>query len=296
MVWSSSGSDGAYPTVPGSSPSRPRRSSAPRSRTTTSARPWRALDFDGDGYADLAVGRPGRGPHRRPRRRGGRHDPLRHGEGLSGSQLEADRRAERQAPVRRLRRRARHRRPGRRRLPRPRGRCGRRPGRPLVTDDNPPSGTQILFGGKGGITTTGTELLQRRPRRRPAGPPLRVGARLADVDADGRLGPGRRLRGCERRGRRAPGARWYCPAPRGPGGVPSAPPRRRPAAAGPVVVGNVQGDARPEIVVGVPSTDADTDPGSLQVVRLAGSGSATTGAARALRPGRRRVARDRGFG
>ncbi|MGI3786382.1 MAG: hypothetical protein ACRYG2_37035, partial [Janthinobacterium lividum] len=149
-----------------------------------------------------------------------------------------------------------------------------------VKDDNPPSGTvTLLYGGKAGIHTSGSKQLLGN---HGDSWDFRFGSTLAvaDVDADSRLDVVVVSAGENAEGAAHDGSLSYCP---GTAGGPTVCHRllhnRDLRNAGPVVVGNVAGDARPEIVVGVPTTDDDTDPGSLQVVRLSGSGSATTGAA-----------------
>lgn len=146
-----------------------------------------------------------------------------------------------------------------------------------VNDDNPPSGTvTVLHGGKSGIRTSGSTRLRGDRGDRWD---YRFGSALAvaDVDADGRLDVVVLSQGSNNEGAAHDGSLSYCPGTKsGPTACRRLLHNRDLPDAGPVVVGNVQGDARPEIVVGVPSTDDDTDPGSLQVVRLAGTGSATT--------------------
>ena len=148
-----------------------------------------------------------------------------------------------------------------------------------VTDDNPPSGTvTVLHGSRKGIRTSGSTLL-RGDRGQSWDHRFGSALAVADVDADGRADLVVVSEGSNHEAAAHPGSLSYCPGTaQGPVTCRRLLHDRDLQAAGPVVVGNVQGDVRPEIVVGVPSTDDDTDPGSVQVVRLAGTGAATTGA------------------
>ena len=149
----------------------------------------------------------------------------------------------------------------------------------LTEDDNPSSGTvTVLYGGASGIQTSGSKRL-RGDRGEDWDHHFGSALAIADVDADSRLDLVVVSEGSNAEAAAHPGSLSYC------AGTSSGPTtcrrllhNRALQAAGAVVVGNVQGDARAEIVIGVPTTDADTDPGSLHVVRLAGTGAATTGA------------------
>lgn len=147
-------------------------------------------------------------------------------------------------------------------------------------DDFPASGTvTVLRGSATGITTSGSRLL--RGDRGSAwdhhfGSSLAVG----DVDDDGRADLVVVSEGASADGTAHDGSLSYCAgATAGPTGCRRLLHNARLRTASSLVVGNVQGSSRPEVVVGVPVTDVDSDPGSVQVVRLFGSGPGTTGAA-----------------
>lgn len=141
--------------------------------------------------------------------------------------------------------------------------------------DYPASGTvSVFFGSKGGLTTIGSRLLRRVPGAVEDGG-FGFALAVADVDADDQadlvvLAPGR----AEEDGESLNSAVSYCP------GAPPGPTSCRRLLSGEggtraLVLGNVQGDVRPEIVLGVPS-DSDEDVASLTVLVLSGSGAATS--------------------
>jgi len=151
---------------------------------------------------------------------------------------------------------------------------------PDFPDDFPPSGTvTVLRGSEDGIRTSGSTRLSGD---RGENWDYHFGSALAvaDVDDDGRQDLVVVSEGAQEDGTRQDGSLSYC------AGTASGPTSCRRllhdsdlSNAGQVVVGNVQGSVRPEILVGVPVTDIDSDPGSVQVVQLAGTGTATTATA-----------------
>jgi hypothetical protein len=149
-----------------------------------------------------------------------------------------------------------------------------------VRDDFPPSGTvTVLYGGKDGITSTGSTRLSGN---RGAAWDHHFGSALAiaDVDADSRPDLVVVSEGASEDGASHAGSLSFCAGTSaGPTGCTRLLHNADLRNAGPVVVGNVQGDARPEVLVGTPVTDIDSDPGSVQVVRLFGTGAGTTASA-----------------
>ena len=140
------------------------------------------------------------------------------------------------------------------------------------------SGTvTVLLGGKKGLGAEGSSTLHRVPglvEDHSFGAFLAVG----DVDADGRpdlvvLSQGQ----VDYDGESFRSSVSYCPVPSaGPGAC-----QRLAFTSGgarALVLGDVQGDRRPEIVLGVPEDEED-QPGYLLVLRLSGAGGATSASA-----------------
>jgi hypothetical protein len=147
-------------------------------------------------------------------------------------------------------------------------------------DDFPPSGTvTVLYGGKDGITTEGSKRLSGN-RGDTWDHHFGSALAIADVDADSRPDLVVVSEGASEDGTSHPGSLSFCAGTStGPKGCTRLLHNSDLRNAGPVAVGNVQGDARPEILVGTPVTDIDSDPGSVQVVRLFGTGTGTTASA-----------------
>lgn len=139
----------------------------------------------------------------------------------------------------------------------------------------------VLLGGAKGITTSGSKHFLGQ---QGAGRDYHFASSLAvaDVDADGRpdvvvVSEGA---GDDDDGNDFPGSLSYCAgAEAGPTGCRQLLREGDLGSASTVVVANVAGSARPEVVVGVPVRYAAADAGGLQVVTLSGTGAATTASA-----------------
>ncbi|HEY0237840.1 MAG TPA: FG-GAP-like repeat-containing protein [Friedmanniella sp.] len=149
------------------------------------------------------------------------------------------------------------------------------------TEDNPASGTvTVLFGSRTGLQTSGSRQVhgvRGTDGRQDDG----FGSAIAvtDVDADGRADLVVTAQGSDDDddGSEFPGSVAYCAGSTGgPTGC------RRLARSddlgglAAVVTGNVQGDGRPEIVVGVPTSSIINDAGHLEVLALSGAGDQTS--------------------
>ncbi|GAA3565066.1 FG-GAP repeat protein [Microlunatus spumicola] len=149
-------------------------------------------------------------------------------------------------------------------------------------DDFPASGSvTILYGGKKGVTTSkSTRFLGQQGEEQD----YHFGSSLAvaDVDDDGRadvvvVSEGA---GDDDDGNDTDGSLSYCAGTSaGPTGCRRLLHERSLGSASTVLVANVAGSARPEVVVGVPDNSAATDPGGITVVTLTGTGTATTASA-----------------
>jgi hypothetical protein len=146
-------------------------------------------------------------------------------------------------------------------------------------EDFPASGSvTVLYGGSKGITTSGSK---RFLGDRGDTQDYHFGSSLAvaDVDADGRsdvvvVSEGA---GDDDDGNDFDGSLSYCAgATGGPSGCRRLLHNGSLGSASTVLVANVAGSERPEIVVGVPDNSAATDPGGIQVVTLTGTGAATS--------------------
>jgi hypothetical protein len=147
-------------------------------------------------------------------------------------------------------------------------------------EDAPATGTvTILFGSKDGVRTKGSRLL--RGVRGTTSQDYRFGSSVAVADVDGG-GPADVVVLAEGHfddddGGAFPGSASICSgATGGPTGCRRVVRSTDLQGNNTVVVGNVEGDARPEIVVGVPTSSILSDPGHLDVLTLSGSGAGTS--------------------
>ena len=148
------------------------------------------------------------------------------------------------------------------------------------TQDNPASGTvTVMFGSRTGLRTTGSRRVHgvRGTDDQDNGFGAAIG--VADVDGDGRADLVVTAQGHQDDddGGAFDGSVSYCAgSAQGPTGC------RRLArsddlqGSAAVVTGDVEGDSRPEIVVGVPSSSVLTDTGHLEVLSLSGTGARTS--------------------
>jgi hypothetical protein len=147
-------------------------------------------------------------------------------------------------------------------------------------EDFPATGTvTVLFGSKDGVKTKGSRLL--RGVRGTSSQDYRFGSSVAVADVDGG-GPAdvvvlAKGHYDDDDGGAFRGSASICSgATGGPTGCKRLVRSTDLQGNNTVVVGNVEGDARPEIVVGVPTSSVLSDPGHLDVLTLSGSGAGTS--------------------